>query len=66
MGFTYAKAGVNVWKLKGIQGGIADLMQPTLNKNVVLPAGHYAGVMKFGNKLLAMHTDGVGTKVLIA
>lgn len=66
MGFTYAKAGVNVWKIKGIQGGIASLLESTLNENVILPAGHYAGVIKIGNKHIAMHTDGVGTKVLIA
>lgn len=66
MRYSYAKAGVNVWKLKGIQAGIAGIMESTLNKDVILGAGHYAGLMKFGGKVLAFHTDGVGSKVLIA
>jgi phosphoribosylformylglycinamidine cyclo-ligase len=66
MRYSYAKAGVNVWKLKGIQAGIAGILESTLNKDVLLGAGHYAALIKFNGKVIAFHTDGVGTKVLVA
>ncbi|MFH1199466.1 MAG: phosphoribosylformylglycinamidine cyclo-ligase [Candidatus Micrarchaeota archaeon] len=66
MPLSYAKAGVDVKKVKGIQKDIATTLAPTLSKDVLLGAGHYAGVVKAGNSRLALHTDGVGTKVLVA
>ena len=33
---------------------------------VVSGFGHYAGLIKLGSELLALHSDGVGTKVLVA
>jgi phosphoribosylformylglycinamidine cyclo-ligase len=66
MSYSYSKAGVNVNKVKGIQKGIAGLLDSTLTPDVLLGAGHYAGLLKFGNKTLALHTDGVGSKVLVA
>lgn len=66
MSYSYSKAGVNVNKVKGIQKGIAGLLDSTLTPDVLLGAGHYAGLLKFGGKTLALHTDGVGSKVLIA
>jgi phosphoribosylformylglycinamidine cyclo-ligase len=33
---------------------------------VVSGFGHYAGLVKLGSQLLALHSDGVGTKVLVA
>ncbi|MFH1443591.1 MAG: phosphoribosylformylglycinamidine cyclo-ligase [Candidatus Micrarchaeota archaeon] len=66
MNYSYSKAGVNVDKVKGIQKGIAGLLNSTLTPDVLLGAGHYAGLLKFGGKTLALHTDGVGSKVLIA
>ncbi|MEK6953388.1 MAG: phosphoribosylformylglycinamidine cyclo-ligase [Candidatus Micrarchaeota archaeon] len=66
MSYSYSKAGVNVNKVKGIQKGIAGLLDSTLTPDVLLGAGHYAGLLKFGGKTLALHTDGVGSKVLVA
>ncbi len=33
---------------------------------VMSGVGHYAGLIKIGNRVLALHTDGVGSKVIIA
>lgn len=68
MALTYAKAGVDIdmenraiaalakqltYKRKGIGAPITDV-------------GHYAGLIDFGEYALALTTDGVGSKVLIA
>lgn len=68
MALTYAKAGVDIereniaiaalakqltFKRKGIGAPITDV-------------GHYAGLIDFGDHALALTTDGVGSKVLIA
>ncbi len=66
MGYSYAKAGVNVDQVKGIQKQVAELLRGTLSKDVIMGAGHYAGLVKIGNHIIAIHTDGVGSKVLVA
>src|SRR4030067_131519 len=68
MALTYAKAGVDIetenraiaalakqltYKRKGIGAPLTDV-------------GHYAGLIDFGEYALALTTDGVGSKVLIA
>src|SRR3989344_532314 len=71
MTLTYKKAGVNVQNIKKSQKEIGRIIRPThnLQKNVKVKHGfgHYAGIVTVSDKItLAMHTDGVGTKVLIA
>ncbi|MFA6036141.1 MAG: phosphoribosylformylglycinamidine cyclo-ligase [Candidatus Micrarchaeia archaeon] len=66
MTFDYAKAGVDISKVKGILAGIDTAIKSTHNKSVLPIQGHYAGFIKLGSQTLAMHTDGVGTKVLVA
>ncbi|MFH0971660.1 MAG: phosphoribosylformylglycinamidine cyclo-ligase [Candidatus Micrarchaeota archaeon] len=66
MAYSYAKAGVNVDQVKGIQLKVAELLRGTLSKDVIMGAGHYAGLLKVGSKTIAIHTDGVGSKVLVA
>jgi len=70
---SYAQAGVDVKKVKSIHanlwGQIATTFQ--LNKGKYGEAvelfGHYGGLFKAeGGRLLAIHTDGVGSKVLLA
>lgn len=68
MALTYAKAGVDIdtenraiaalakqltYKRKGLGAPLTDV-------------GHYAGLIDFGEHALALTTDGVGSKVLIA
>src|SRR3989338_1015422 len=68
MAFDYSKAGVDVQKVKGMHAQIDEMLRATHSADVLPIYGHYAGLMKLpGSKqLLAMHTDGVGTKVIVA
>jgi len=71
--FTYAKAGVDVSKVKKAHKSIAELLKKTFSSRdekfgkVLTEIGHYAGLIDIGNnRALALHTDSVGTKVLVA
>ena len=71
MTITYKSTGVNVSKIRQSQNAIGKIISSThrVSKNVkiVHGFGHYAGIIEIsGGKLLATHTDGVGTKVMIA
>jgi len=71
MVLTYKKAGVDISKIKQSQMAIGKLIASThkLQKKAKITHGfgHYAGIVEIpGGKLLATHTDGVGTKVVIA
>ena len=71
MGLTYKDVGVDIKKIKQTQATIGRLIASThkLQKRVRITSGfgHYAGIVEIsGGKLLAMHTDGVGTKVIIS
>jgi phosphoribosylformylglycinamidine cyclo-ligase len=71
MALTYKKAGVDISKIKQSQKAIGKLIASThkLQKKAKMTHGfgHYAGIVEIpGGKLLATHTDGVGTKVVIA
>ncbi|ASJ06414.1 phosphoribosylformylglycinamidine cyclo-ligase [Thermococcus pacificus] len=69
---TYAQAGVDDEKTANALKGIISLAKATFEfrkGRIGEPAedlGHYAALMDFGNFYLAMTTDGVGTKVLVA
>ncbi len=68
MALTYAKAGVDIQKENS---AIAALARQLTYKRKGLGApltdvGHYAGLIDFGEYALALTTDGVGSKVLIA
>ena len=63
---TYASSGVDVAKVKGIQNKINNLIFTTSNKYSIALKGHYAGLFRAGGATLAIHADGVGTKVLVA
>lgn len=71
MVLTYKKAGVDISKIKQSQKAIGKLISSThkIQKKAKIAHGfgHYAGIVEIpGGKLLATHTDGVGTKVVIA
>ncbi|NJD98942.1 phosphoribosylformylglycinamidine cyclo-ligase [Thermococcus sp. LS1] len=69
---TYAQAGVDDEKTSKALKGIISLAKKTFEfrkGKIGEPAedlGHYAALMDFGSFYLAMTTDGVGTKVLVA
>jgi phosphoribosylformylglycinamidine cyclo-ligase len=65
---TYAGSGVDVKKLDSIKSGIIHGLT-FRRKGFGAPlgeAGHYAGLIDLGEFALAMTTDGVGTKLIIA
>ncbi len=71
MAITYKDAGIDITKIKQSQQGIGNLIASThkLQKKAKTMSGfgHYAGIVEIpGGTLLATHTDGVGTKVMIA
>ena len=66
---TYKDAGVDLAKIKNTHKSIENLISDThkFKTGILSGYGHYAGLLEIGNnKVIAMHTDGVGTKVLIA
>jgi len=63
---TYASAGVDVKKVKGIHATINEAIFSDLPPFVLPIKGHYAGLFRVGASTLAIHCDGVGTKVLVA
>jgi len=60
MGVGYS---VDIKKVRSIQAAINSAIFAG-DENALI--GHYAGIIDFGGERLAMHTDGVGTKVLVA
>ena len=70
---AYARAGVDLAKVRSIQGSVAEALSSTFQARKgkfgepAIGIGHYAGLIDIGGgRLLGMHTDGVGTKVLVA
>ncbi len=70
---TYAKSGVDLDQVSKARREILNLLASTFKTRagrIGTPLeieGHYAGLIELGdNKLLALHVDGVGTKVLVA
>jgi len=68
--WTYSKAGVDIEKEAAAVKSIADILKTTFKNRpgaVLSDIGAFANLIDIGNnKALAMCTDGVGTKVLVA
>ena len=69
--WSYSRAGVDIRKIRRIQRDIGKLVSTThsaINKdwNVWSGFGHYSGLIEFQSKVFALHTDGIGTKIIIA
>lgn len=70
---AYAKAGVDLGRVGKIQRGVAHQLGATSIQRIgrvgapLNPIGHYGGLVDIGGgQALALHTDGVGSKVLVA
>src|SRR5207249_1386842 len=70
---TYARAGVDVERLRGAHGILAKRLATSFITRKgkigepIFPIGHYAGLVDLGDKqVLGLHVDNVGTKVIIA
>jgi phosphoribosylformylglycinamidine cyclo-ligase len=68
MVLTYKAAGVDIQKIRKSQSSIGKIISGTHKLQKVRSGfGHYAGLVEIGaGMFLATHTDGVGTKALIA
>src|SRR5207244_4668904 len=70
---TYAKAGVDARHIRDTHKLLARRLESTFATRKgkvgwpIFPIGHYAGLVDLGQgKVLSLHNDSVGTKVLIA
>ncbi len=70
---TYAKAGVNSRHVREAHKILARRLESTFQTRrgrvgwPLFPIGHYAGLVDLGDgRVLSLHTDSVGTKVLVA
>ncbi len=64
---TYAEAGIDLLKESRVLKNINQYVKTSFRFGDVLSEeGHYANLIRFGDHGLALATDGVGTKLLIA
>jgi phosphoribosylformylglycinamidine cyclo-ligase len=70
---TYARAGVDISQVRKSHEALARRLETTFKTRrgkvgyPVYPIGHYAGLVELGDgRVLSLHTDGVGTKIIIA
>ncbi len=66
----YKDVGIDIKQIKKIQNQIGKNIEKTHSYidigKVLSGFGHYAGLIDIGNEVVALHTDGVGTKLLVA
>ncbi len=66
----YSDVGIDVDKIKSIQNSIGKSIASThilpRKGKVISGYGHYAGLIEFNKKIMTLHTDGVGSKILVA
>ncbi|HKG87049.1 MAG TPA: AIR synthase related protein, partial [Nitrososphaeraceae archaeon] len=67
---AYNDVGIDLKRIRKSQQSIGELISLThsfIRKGKVLSGfGHYAGLIEIDSNVLALHSDGVGTKVIIA
>jgi phosphoribosylformylglycinamidine cyclo-ligase len=63
---TYSDSGVDVKKIKSMHAAINEAIFSAAPPFVLPIKGHYAGLFKSGGQTLAIHCDGVGSKLLVA
>jgi len=70
---TYARAGVDVSQVRKSHEALARLLESTFKTrkgkvgHPVFPIGHYAGLVGLNDgRVLSLHTDSVGTKIIVA
>ncbi len=64
---TYKDVGIDTAKIGKIHHTIGSMIAGTHGEHVISGYGHYAGLISIDDeRVLAMHTDGVGSKVIVA
>ncbi len=64
---TYSESGVDISLEEVTVSALISKLKETLNyREVITESGHFAALVKLGDKAVAMSTDGVGSKILVA
>lgn len=64
---TYSEAGVDISLEEQTVRALTGELSETLDyRNIIKNKGHFAALIDFGSRAIAMSTDGVGSKILIA
>ena len=64
---TYSESGVDIDFEAVTVSKLASKLKSTLEyRDIITDSGHYAALVRLGDKGIAMSTDGVGSKILIA
>ena len=64
---TYSDSGVDISLEEVTVSALISKLKETLNyRDVITESGHFAALVKLGNRAIAMSTDGVGSKILVA
>lgn len=64
---TYSDSGVDINLEEVTVAKLASKLKPTLAmRDIITESGHFAALVKLGDKAIAMSTDGVGSKIMVA
>jgi phosphoribosylformylglycinamidine cyclo-ligase len=64
---TYSESGVDISLEEVTVSALVSKLKTTLNyREVITESGHFAALVKLGDKAIAMSTDGVGSKIIVA
>ena len=67
---TYKDAGIDIKKVNKVQNSIGKIISSShsflAHGRVLSGFGHYAGLIDVDGKIFALHTDGVGTKLIVS
>jgi phosphoribosylformylglycinamidine cyclo-ligase len=64
---TYSESGVNIDLEEVTVSALTEKLKETLHfQDVITESGHFAALIRLGKQALAMSTDGVGSKILVA
>ncbi len=64
---TYSESGVDISLEEITVSALISKLKETLNyRDIITESGHFAALVKLGDRAIAMSTDGVGSKILVA
>ena len=64
---TYSESGVDISLEEVTVSALISKLKETLNyRDIITESGHFAALVKLGERAIAMSTDGVGSKILVA
>lgn len=64
---TYSESGVDISLEEVTVSALTSKLKETLKfRDIITESGHFAALVKLGDKGIAMSTDGVGSKILVA